>query len=88
MYSLAKKTDYSKHVQKVENIKDFKKLLRTRINVLVLFGTSGKSRTFIVKFQSYLRRSSLKFGIFTVLHQIVSPEYGQLHCYCICRVCN
>lgn len=36
----AKKVDYSKYVQKVDNIKDFKKLLRTRINVLVLFGTS------------------------------------------------
>ncbi|XP_077966473.1 uncharacterized protein LOC120341795 [Styela clava] len=38
-----KKTDYSKHVQKVDNIKDFKKILRTRINVLVLFSSSGSA---------------------------------------------
>lgn len=78
-------------IERVGDHKDFKKLLRTRTNVLVLYTKSGKSRAFVIEcngitFAHHL--VSLTFMAFRdslytkdqhFLHSFTSAEYQRFH---------
>lgn len=69
----AKKRDY---VEKVYDVKEFKKLLRTRTNVLVLFMKTGKDGLHILNMSSKSQASSLDASLANKIYII---SFAKMH---------